>query len=265
MDAELGRRGGRDQSVQSTGSRGIICSLRNPRPERAVGSPRPAGRRELTSAPASGPRAQGRSLREMLGALRGQAVTSGSGLETWKLWGQNTWGSSSSTATELNLSALPSEPRLGRPPSWPLLGPYDGPGRPPCHPPAALHSRLLLPQTDTYLPRAVCPDCPDPSRLDSSHRLLTYYPERQTRGSGVTLQKRGVEGEGPRSVSHRELGVICSDKGFPGPQDNPQRERWGEEAHTCCVSPHGSQVGTVGQERGERVSSGHLLRDRPFI
>ena len=136
-----------------------------------VGSPHPARRR------ASGPRVQGHSLREMLGALLGQAATSGSGLETWNLRGQDTWGCSSSTATELNLSALPSEPCLGRPPSWPLPGPCCGPGRPPCHPPGALHGRLLLPRTDTCLPRAVCPsDCPDPSlllELDSSCLLLT--------------------------------------------------------------------------------------------
>ena len=29
VDAELGAGAGRDQSVQSTGSRGIICSMRN--------------------------------------------------------------------------------------------------------------------------------------------------------------------------------------------------------------------------------------------
>ena len=47
-------------------------------------------------------------------------------------------------------------------------------------------------------------------------------------------------------MSHRELGLLCSDKRFPGPQDGPQRERLGEEAHTWFVSSHGSQVGTVG-------------------
>ena len=44
-------------------------------------------------------------------------------------------------------------------------------------PPAALHSRLPLLRTDTCLPHAICPDCPDPSRLDSTRHLLTYYPE----------------------------------------------------------------------------------------
>ena len=92
--------------------------------------------------------------------------------------------------------------------------------------------------------------------LDLSRLSLTCYHEHGTMNLGVTLQKRSVESEGSRSMSHGESGLLCSDKAFLGPHCNPQWEGLREEDHTCFVSSQGSQLGTVGRREWDRCLLG---------
>lgn len=51
--------------------------------------------------------------------------------------------------------------------------------------------------------------------------------------SGVTVH-RDVESEGFGDLSHGEVGLLCLDKGIPGPHRSPQYD--GKEIPSCFVS-----------------------------
>lgn len=131
----------------------------------------------------------------------------------------------------------------------------SGPGRTPRHP-QQLHTDFSFPRMDTCLHSATCPFLLALLGLDLSPLLLTCYHEHGTMNLGVTLQKRSVESEGARSMSHGESGLLCSDQAFLGPHCNLQWEGLREEDHTCFVSFQGSQLGTVGRREWDRCLLG---------
>lgn len=260
---------------RSTGSGGIICSLRNLRPRENGGLSKSMQVDSTHLSPICLVPECRSILSVSLGvALHGQAVAAGSGLETWSFQAQ-VWGDlrnplvppnpaplqvcrtpgvvPSCTVTELSLSALYSEPWQGRPHDLCLVPIWSRQNSSP--PPAASH-RFLLPQNGHLSPLCHLSISACLLGLDVSPLLLTCYHEHGTMNLGVTLQKRSVESEGARSMSHGESGLLCSDQAFLGPHCNLQWEGLREEDHTCFVSSQGSQLGTVGRREWDRCLLG---------